>query len=170
MGEDPDFGPGGYLPERASRRARKIVLRAPMGVQWILGTVVAGVIIIGAGLLWLAQSDDPPGSPWVAVVEVDELGDDLLVHALDVLVVATGRPRAFVGWSALGLDWCADSGRIEGANGQVWSATGRALTAGTRSLEQHPTLVVDGILYVDPSVTAVGPDPRVTDPEPACPG
>jgi len=170
MGEEPDFGPGGHLPERASRRARKIVLRAPMGVQWILGAIVAGVIIVAAGVLWLATSDDPPGPPWVAVADVDELGDAMVVDALDVLVVATGRPRAFAGLTELGLAWCDVSGRIEGTGGQVWSATGRAQTSGTASLAQHPTLVVDGALYVDPSVTVEGPDPQVSDPAPACSG
>ncbi|MTV26636.1 hypothetical protein FTX61_14610 [Nitriliruptoraceae bacterium ZYF776] len=32
--QTPEFGPSGYLPERASKRARKIVLRAPLGLQW----------------------------------------------------------------------------------------------------------------------------------------
>lgn len=167
-GEQPDFGPGGYLPDRASKRARKIVLRAPMGIQWVVGAVVAGVIIVGAGLLWLAQSDDPPGDPWVAIGSLEEIDDATLMDQIDVLIVATGRPRAFLGAQELGLHWCAASAQIEGAGGQVWSPTGRARTAGSDSLQQHPTLVHDGTLYVDPTVTAPGPDPIVADTEPAC--
>lgn len=167
-GDQPDFGPGGYLPERASKRARKIVLRAPMGAQWIIGAVVAGVIIVGAGLLWLAQSDDPPGEPWVAIGSIDAIGDATTLDELDVLVVATGRARAFRGAERLGLEWCAVSQQVEGFGGKVWSPTGRARTADTDSLEQHPTLVHDGTLYVDPTVTAPGPDPVVTEAEPEC--
>jgi hypothetical protein len=169
MSEDqPEFGPGGYLPERASKRARKIVLRAPMGVQWIVGAVVAGAVIVGAGLLWLAQSDDPPGPPWVAVGPLKDLGDATAVDELDVLIVATGRPRAFRGVDVLGLRWCADPAQIEGFEGRVWSPTGRAQTAETDSLEQHPTRVHNGVLYVDPTVTAPGPEPVDANAEPAC--
>jgi hypothetical protein len=164
----PEFGPGGYLPERASKRARKIVLRAPMGVHWIIGAVVAGAVIVGAGLLWLAQSDDPPGQPWVAVGPLEQLGDATVHEALDVLIVATGRPRAFLGVEVLGLRWCEGPEQIEGFDGRVWTPTGRAQTVGTESLEQHPTRVHDGILYVDPTVTAPGPEPVDPDTEPAC--
>lgn len=159
--DEADFGPGGYLPDRASRRARKVILRARMGLQWVVATVVAGVVIVVAGVLWLAQSDDPPGPPWVAVGTITAIDEAAVVPALDTLVLTLGRPRAFVEPSGQDLLWCGEQRRIEARVGDdwlVWSSTGRPLT-GQEPLSQHPTRVHDGVLYLDPSVTIASPGP-----------
>ncbi|HUG87123.1 MAG TPA: hypothetical protein VMM13_21320, partial [Euzebya sp.] len=44
--QQPEFGPGGYLPARAAQRARKIVLREQMGLHWAVAAVVAGLLIL----------------------------------------------------------------------------------------------------------------------------
>lgn len=163
----PEFGPGGYLPERAAKRARKIVLRAPLGLQWIAGAAVFGVVVVVAGVLWL-RSSGPPGPPFVdagvlpaagpTVVAVDQPPVWLVVGAGPVLAV----PRTAEG----DLVWCDASRRVESSDGRVWSATGRGL--GTNSLRSHPVVVHDGTVYVDPTVTRDGPRPSAEAATPAC--
>jgi hypothetical protein len=164
---DPSFGPSGYLPERAAKRARKIVLRAPLGMQWIVASLVAGVIVVVAGVLFLQRSGEPPPAPWQPVGALDEVRPTQVVEVLDVLVVAAGgRVRAFAG--ADGVDYCPSSNRLESDDGRVWNLTGRGL-GGAASLAEHPTLVQDGIVYLDPSRTIAGPDPSDEPAEPGCP-
>lgn len=163
--ERPEFGPSGYLPERASKRARKIVLRAPLGMQWIVASIVAGLVVVAAGGLYLQRSGDPPPPPWTAVGTVDGLAASQPLDDLDaVLVAAGGRVRAFA--AADGVAYCEVSNRLEDGT-RVWTLTGRGL-GGAASLGEHPTLVHDGTVYVDPSRTTAGPAPSDEAAEPAC--
>jgi hypothetical protein len=163
--DDLEFGPSGYLPERASKRARKIVLRAPLGAQWIVAAVVAGVAVIVAGVWFLATAGDPPPEPWIAVGAVDELPAAEAATGIDVLVVAAGgRVRAFA--DATDVRYCEPTNRLEAPDGRVWSLTGRGF--GTGSLAEHPTLTQDGIAYVDPTRTSPGPDPEPDGVAPGC--
>lgn len=162
----PEFGPSGYLPARAAQRARKIVLRAPLGAQWIVGAVVAGLVVVIAGVWFLVTSSDPPPEPWVGVGEVAEVGDAAHDPELAALLVgAGGRIRAFA--EATDVSYCEASNRLEAPDGRIWSLTGRGL-GGTASLEEHPTLVQDGVLYVDPTRTHTGPSPSEEPAEPSC--
>ena len=165
-GPDPEFGPSGYLPERAAKRARKIVLRAPLGMQWIIGSLVAGAVVLVAGLLFLQSRDQAPPDPWVEVSAVDDLEVSAFDPDLDALIVAaTGRVRVFAGVDEVA--YCPASNRLEEINGDgIWSLTGRGL-AGTASLDEHPAQVSGGVLYVDP--TRTNPAPPATD-DPAEPG
>ena len=164
--ERPDFGPSGYLPQRAAKRARKIVLRAPLGLQWIVGSLVVGLVLVVAGVLWLT-ADDTPGEPWVEVGPVDTVGDQAIDEELGVLLVANGRYRAFAEADELGLIYCDSTRRLEAPDGRVWSLTGRGL-AGSSSLSEHPTRVHDGIVYVDPTRASSGPPPSDEPAEPGC--
>lgn len=168
--QTPEFGPGGYLPERAARRARKIILRAPLGLQWIIATVVAGVVVVVAGVLFLASTGGPPDEPWVAVGRLEALDPATVPDSLEVLMVtAAGRPRAFPDAGERGLTYCARTRRIESADGGVWTLTGRGL-GGADSLAQHPTLVHDGVVYVDPTERLEPPPPSDEPAEPVCTG
>jgi hypothetical protein len=163
---DPSFGPSGYLPERAARRARKIVLRAPLGMQWIVASVVAGLVVVVAGVLFLQRSAAPPPAPWQPVGTLEEVAPTRRVDTLGVLVVAAGgRVRAFAG--ADGVAYCPPSNRLESLDDRVWSLTGRGL-GGTPSLDEHPTLVQDGTVYVDLTRTTAGPDPSDDPAEAGC--
>ncbi|MFP4635525.1 MAG: hypothetical protein ACLFRD_06680 [Nitriliruptoraceae bacterium] len=163
---DPEFGPSGYLPDRAAQRARKIVLRSPLGIQWVIASLVAGLVVVVAGVWLLVASGGPPGEPWVQAIEVDALEDTAVDRDLDVLLVgAGGRVRAFA--DAPQIDYCPQSHRLEAADGRVWALTGRGLD-GTGSLDEHPTLVQDGVVYVDPTRTRPGPAPSDEPAEPAC--
>jgi hypothetical protein len=163
---DPSFGPSGYLPERAAKRARKIVLRAPLGVQWIVASVLAGVVVVVAGVLFLQRSGDPPPAPWQPVGTLEEVAPTQVVADLEALVVAAGgRVRAFA--DADEVRYCAESNRLEASDGRVWNLTGRGF-GGTDSLAEHPTHVQDGVVYVDPTRTVPGPPPSTDPAEPAC--
>lgn len=162
----PEFGPSGYLPPRAAQRARKIVLRAPLGLQWVVGSLVVGAAVVVAGVLWLG-GDDAPADPWIPVTEVDELEGTRPVDDPDVLLVANGRIRAIVGAEERGIAYCPESRRLEGPDGGVWTLTGRGLD-GTPSLEEHPVRLHEGVVYIDPTRTGDAPTPSDEPAEPAC--
>ena len=168
---DPEFGPPGYLPERAAKRARKIVLRAPLGLQWVVASLLAGVVVVAAGVLFLTRGAEAPGEPWVAVGSIDEVAGEVTGHPdLDlVLVGAVGRVRAFADEDGHleGLVYCADSRRLEAADGRVWSVTGRGFND-VPSLAEHPILIRSEVVYVDPTRTTPGPAPSTDSAEPAC--
>jgi hypothetical protein len=164
----PEFGPSGYLPDRAAQRARKIVLRAPLGLQWVVASLVAGVVVVAAGVL-LLTGDDAPGEPWIAVGPADRVGTVTIDEDLDVVLVGGGRIRAFADARELDLEYCEASRRLESPDGGVWSLTGRGL-GGAPSLEEHPTVVRDGVLYLDPSRTTSAPAPSPEPTEPECVG
>ena len=171
MDDDPapadelEFGPSGYLPERASKRARKIVLRAPLGAQWMVAALIAGVVVVIAGVVFLLQSSDVPSEPWVPAAEVAAIGRATPTEDSGALLVAgAGRVRAFV--AAGDLVYCEPTNRLESVDGGVWMLTGRGL-GGAASLEEHPTLIHDGVVYLDRTRVLPGPD---ASPEPATPG
>ena len=161
----PGFGPSGYLPDRAARRARKIVLRAPLGLQWVVASLVAGFVVLVAGFLLLGRGAEAPGEPWVVLGPVDALPASAYDPGTGLLVVhVAGRVRAFD--APPGVAYCAPSNRLEHPDGRVWALTGRGF-AGTPSLAPVPTLAVSGVAHVDPS--AVGTPAAPLD-DPALPG
>ena len=164
--EAPAFGPSGYLPDRAARRARKIVLRAPLGLQWVVASLVAGAVVLVAGLLLLGGRADTPGAPWEPLGAVEDLPESAYDAGSGLLVVhVAGRVRAFD--APEGITYCAPSNRLEHPDGRVWALTGRGL-AGTASLAPAPTLTVGGIAHLDPTTLGTPPE-SVEDPaEPAC--
>jgi hypothetical protein len=164
--DQPEFGPSGYLPERAAKRARKIVLRAPLGLQWVVASLVAGLVVVVAGVLFLQRGAEPPPAPWVAAGAIEELHPARFDPSLGVLLVTGGgRVRALV--AADEVAYCAASNRLEAADGRVWSLTGRGF-AGTASLEEHPTQLHDGQVYVDPTVSVPGPAPTADEVAAGC--
>jgi hypothetical protein len=165
-GSAPGFGPSGYLPDRAARRARKIVLRAPLGLQWVVASLVAGVVVLVAGVLLLGRGGGAPGEPWTPLGPVEGLAVSGSDPATGLLVVnVAGRVRAFE--APAGVRYCAASNRLEHPDGRVWALTGRGL-AGTRSLAPVPTLTVSGVAYVDATTVGAPLDPVEDPAEPAC--
>jgi hypothetical protein len=144
-----DFGPGGYLPERASKRARKIVLRSPMGIQWVIGALVVGVIVIVAGLL--ALRDGTPSAPYEPVATVTATGG-VVTTSDGLLLLLDGRPRVFAAPNGGEVVLCAASDLLEQPDGGAWRVTGRGLD-GVPSLAEHPSLIHDGKVYADLTTT-----------------
>lgn len=163
--ETPEFGPRGYLPSRAARRARKIVLRSPLGLQWLVATVLAGVVVLVAGVLFLTRATSPPGEPFVAAGRLAEMRPATVTREA-LVVTSGGRVRAFAVGDAAPR-WCPASRRLESAGGRVWSLTGRALDGGP-SLPAHPTVVHDGVVYLDPTTTVPPPEAEDRSTAPAC--
>jgi len=146
----PEFGPGGYLPDRAARRARKIILRAPLGLQWVVASLVAGAVLLVAGIVLLGRGGAPPPAPWVPLGPVSALEVSARDTGSELLVVTVGgRLRAFE--APDGVFYCTPTNRLEHPDGRVWALTGRGY-AGTPSLIPVPTLTVSGQAYLDPTV------------------
>ncbi len=162
----PGFGPRGYLPDRAARRARKIVLRAPLGLQWVVAALVAGLVVLIAGLLVLDRTGSPPGPPWESLGAVEDLPMTSRDPQTGILVVHVGgRVRAFE--APEGTAYCVPSNRLEHPDGRVWALTGRA-PAGFTSLPPVATLTVSGVAYLDPTAVGAPLDPLGTPAVPAC--
>jgi hypothetical protein len=164
----PDFGPSGYLPERAAQRARKIILRSPLGLQWVLGAVAVGLVVVVAAVFYLLRDPAPPTDDYTAVAPLTEVGDEQLLEGRDALIVtAPGRVRTFAVDPDDLPSYCEASRRLESPSGRVWAPTGRGLDGGP-SLAEHSTIVVEGVVYVDLGRTLPSPPPEETGAEPAC--
>lgn len=161
-GEDPGapaFGPAGYVPPRAAARARKIVLREQMGLQWTIAAVVAGVLILAITVPLVLSSSGPPGPPSVdagPLSQVDARGDGVVdVDGAPVLVVRGGGVLAAFLDAPQDARYCAASRRIEAPDGRVWSLQGRLLGGSGASLARVPATAYDGRLFVDPTAPEV---------------
>lgn len=162
----PSFGPSGYLPDRAARRARKIVLRAPLGLQWVIASLVAGLVVLVAGVLLLGRGNTPPGPPWTPLGPIAMLAPSSVDGPSGLLVVNVGgRVRAFR--APEDVLYCTPSNRLEHPDGRVWALTGRG-TGGRPSLAPVPTLTVAGLAYVDPTVVGEPLEPLAEVSEPGC--
>lgn len=169
----PEYGPAGYLPQRAAKRARKIVLRERMSLGWPLAAFAAAAVIAIAGVIFLATWSSPPKPPWEASrpLSAVPLAAVLPVDGLDhgaLIVRAGGDLRAFAA-PADPVSYCPLSDHLESATGTVWGLDGRLLSdhRGERSLRRILVRVFDGTVYVNPTEgNALPPDPgRAT---PAC--
>ncbi len=167
-----EFGPGGYLPPRAAKRARKIVLREQMGLHWPIAAVIAGVVILAITIPFVISSQGPPDAPFVEAGPLDAIdpaGDGLvLVDDRPVLVVrAGGVLRAFADVPD-GARYCDVSRRIEAPGPRVWTAEGRLIAGEGESLQPAAIQAYEAVLYVD---VAGGPDPLpplIGDQQPGC--
>ena len=152
----PEFGPGGYLPPKAAKRARKIVLREQMGFGWPLAAVGASLLVLIAGGAFLYLSTRPPSEPFLPVGPVSEVpagglgyGATVEPPAAQALLVRAGGPlRAFWADTAIDAVWCAESGRIETAQA-AWTPDGRLVHGEGESLQPLRSVVHDGVVYVD---------------------
>lgn len=176
------FGPGGYLPERAAKRARKIVLREQMGMQWPIAAVAAAVVVLLAGTLYLVYGQQPPDAPFTPVIdiaEVDPRGAEILAAgeqrghepaATDLAVVRAGAGVRVYRLTTDAVVWCEASGRLETPGGAVWNSNGRLVGGPGASLEPVPAQVFDGVLYVHADAPSVGLPPDRLGERPSCAG
>ncbi|MGI8573886.1 MAG: hypothetical protein ACR2MA_00785 [Egibacteraceae bacterium] len=161
--EGPEYGPRGYLPDRAARRARKIVLREPMGLHWPVAAALAGLVVVAVGVVWLLLGTGAPGVPFVEAGElarVDPRGSalvDLAGAERRVLVVRGGGGVAVFEQPAVTAVWCPASGRLEATGGRIWDLEGRLLAGRGVSLQPLRGQVHDSTLYVHSRPTLPGP-------------
>ena len=163
----PEFGPGGYLPPKASKRARKIVLREQMGFGWPLAAVAAALLVAIAGGTYLYVSNQTPGPPFEAFGSVDQIEQGGAGTVRGILVVrAGGAVRAFTD-EPDGIGWCEASQRLETSDA-VWTVDGRLVGGQGASLQPLRSVVFDGVLYVDTSTSLPVPAPGPGGSAPVC--
>lgn len=142
------------------------MLRAPLGVQWIVASLVAGLVVLVAGGLLLRGGSAPPGPPWESLGAVEDLAATQVDAASGLLIVTvSGRVRAFD--APDDVTYCVASNRLEHPDGRVWALTGRG-TGGTASLVPVPTLVVAGTAYLDPTGRGIPSEPLAERTGPGC--
>jgi len=171
----PEFGPRGYLPPKAAKRARKIVLREQMGMGWPLAAAAAAVLVALAGVAYFLFVMRAPGPPYVdlgAVEQVPATGSAELTSApagaTALVVRSAGAVRAFAAQPP-GVAWCAQSRRLETADA-AWAADGRLVHGDGQSLQPRRVVVHDGRVYVDVRTQLPRPAPAPGGPPPACEG
>ena len=156
-----EFGPGGYLPQKAAKRARKIVLREQMGWGWPLAAVAAAVLVAVAGGAYLWFASQPPREPYLPLGSITDVAPDGAAtlsppaaatsgEVVPVLVVRGGG--GVRGFRIDGRDarWCDASGRIEGP-AAAWLPDGRQVFGPDDPLRAVRTQVFDGTVYADPT-------------------
>jgi hypothetical protein len=167
---EPEYGPSGYLPPRAAKRARKIMLREQMGLGWPLAALAAAAVIAVAGAVFLSMWSSPPPAPWMPAGPLSAVdpGEAVALDAAGgVLVVrAGGRLGAFTA-PVSEVTYCAKSGHLESPDGLVWSLDGRLLGGSGDSLRRLPVQAFEGVVYVDPT-RGDRPPPRPGLARPAC--
>jgi hypothetical protein len=161
----PARDPGGrvaYLPPRAAR-ARKLILRSQLGRGWIVASALFGLVILAAGVLFLA-GDGRPGPPWVRVAPLSALPAGAVTQVQltpggQVVVVDRRQddPRAFLAPSGpCPVQAASGGGFTRPCTGQRWEASGAPAPGpdGTGEapppLRRLPVSFAAGDLYVDP--------------------
>jgi hypothetical protein len=171
--ERPDFGPSGYLPPRAAKRARKIMLREPLGLQWAVAAVIAGLLVLVAGGALVLRMSGPPGAPFVTAGQlstIDPRGAKVVPTSTgtEVLVVRAGGGVTVFASPERSVSWCAASRRLESPDGAVWEPDGRLVGGRGQSLARLPAEVHDGVIYVDPTAEGQRRSPQPRSATPAC--
>jgi hypothetical protein len=170
---DPETGERyGYLPRRAA--SRKLIIRAQLGLPWVLAALGAAALLAVAGGVFLLSRPDRPPKPYA---------DEGALATYPEQAVAPLRDRS--GWLdrrtglaavAGPVAFCPADGGWVGADGQRYDAQGRTDT-GT-GLTLWAVRAASGHVYVDKTRSttvhdAAEPLPpcvapwRVTDPPPA---
>jgi hypothetical protein len=159
----PGRDPGGrvaYLPPRAAK-ARKLILRSQLGRGWIVASALFGLVILVAGVLFLA-GDGHPGPPWVRVAPLSSLPDGAVTEAAgpagQVVVVdrRDGELRAFLAPPGPCPVRAAGSGFARPCAGHRWDRAGAPASDLRDGQEAPPPLrpvpasFAGGALYVNP--------------------
>ncbi len=153
-----------YLPPRAVK-ARKLILRSQLGVPWIVVAALFGLLILGAGTLFLVRSGHP-GAPWTRVAALDALPAGAVTQvpapatAPDGTVVVVDRRAGALRTFLVPAGPCPVTGSASGGFArpclqQTWSAAGiptPSQGAGAPSpqrLTPVPFQLAQGQLYVN---------------------
>ena len=167
----PEYGPSGYLPPKAAKRARKIILREQMGWQWPLAAGVAALLVVVAGVFFLLGLNRAPAEPFVAVGSITQVppGDAAVLTAdgrSAVVVRAGGGLRAFEAQHDTTV-WCPVSQRLESPD-STWQLDGTRTHGIGESLRPLAAQVFDGTVYVDFTSPSTPPAPAPGGGPPQC--
>src|SRR5690625_4651989 len=165
----PDYGPAGYLPPRAARRARKIILRARMGLGWPAPAIGAAVLVAVTGVAFFILRAGPPDAPFQEVTAIEAVDPRGAAVAGDLLVVRAGGGVQVFTAPDVPVEYCAASGALEAEDGTVWNLSGRRISSTQGgSLAPVASQVHDGVLYADPTTTGSPPPGEDRGAVPAC--
>lgn len=155
---DPETGERyGYLPRRAA--SRKLIIRANLGLGWLLGAAAAALVIAVVAVAYVASRPDTPGGRYVDAGPLSAYPEGAVapLQGVDGWLDRRDGLRAVVGASA----YCpADGGWVLPDGGR----TDRS----ARGLSLLPVRAAGGRVYVDP--TAPRLVPGVPPSLPSCPG
>ena len=170
---DPETGERyGYLPRKAA--SRKLVIRAQLGLPWVLAALAAAGLVLVAGLAFLLSRPDEPGGAYASQGELRSYPEQAVAPLRDrggwldrrTGLAAVAGPVAF----------CPADGGWVGPNGERYDADGRS-DSGT-GLTLWAVRAAGGKVYVDRTRStrvqgqaeplAPCPDPwEVSEPAPA---
>jgi len=169
---DPDTGERyGYLPRKAARR--KLVIRAQLGLPWVLAALGAAAVLAIAGLAFVLSRPTRLGAPYADEGRLSDYAE----QDVRPLPGRDGWLDRRAGLAAIAGDvaFCpADGGWVDG-DGRRYDAQGRADDG--RGLRLWRVRAVSGRVYVDRTATTTvtgqaeplppceSPWP-ITDPEP----
>ena len=145
---DPETGERyGYLPRKAANR--KLVIRAQLGLGWVLGALGAAVVLGVAAVVFLLSRPDRPPAPYVdegALATYPE-------QAVKPLPAGDGWIDRRTGLAAVAgpLSFCPADGGWVGPNGRRYDAEGRA-ESGT-GITLWAVRAASGRVYVDRTAT-----------------
>lgn len=143
---DPETGERyGYLPRKAA--SRKLVIRAQLGLPWVLAALGAAALVLLAGALFFLSRPDRPGRPYVDQGRLDTYPEKAVTPLRD----RSGWLDRRSGLAAVagGVAFCDDDGGWVGRDGKRYDADGRADDG--RGLVLWAVRAAAGHVYVDPT-------------------
>ncbi len=135
-------------------------------VVWLVAGAALGASLTGLAFLLFSRSDGSPGPGWVRVGTLDQVRTMKVVYVagLHAYVVANPpqSPIALLARSPqMGepVKYCPSSGWFEDpAHGSKFDRLGRyELGPAPRGLDRMASLVLEGIVWVDPAEITLGP-------------
>lgn len=169
---DPETGERyGYLPRKAA--SRKLVIRAQLGMAWVVGALAAAAILGVAAVVFLLSRPNVPKAPYTEEGRLTDYPE----QAVQPLPNADGWLDRRTGLAVVAgaLSFCPEDGGWVGPDGRRYDAEGRSDT-GT-GLTLWAVKAASGRVYVDRTTTTTvtgAAEPlapcerpwRVSDPEP----
>lgn len=158
---DPETGERyGYLPRKAANR--KLVIRAQLGLPWVVGALVAAGILLVAGAAFFLSRPDEPGGAYVSQGALKAYPEQAVSPLQDgsgwldrrTALAAVAGPVAF----------CPADGGWVGPGGERYDADGRS--EGGTGLTLWAVRAAGGKVYVDKTRTTRVPGQA--EPLPPC--
>ncbi|HVF18773.1 MAG TPA: hypothetical protein VNA14_00835 [Mycobacteriales bacterium] len=136
----------GYLPRRAARR--KLLIRAQLGLPWMVAALGFAAMILVAGTAYLLLRPSRPPSPFVDQGPISRYADGTVTALPD----GSGWVDRRAGLTAVGeaVSYCPADGGWVGDGGTRFDSDG-ARAGGGPGLLRVPVRAAGGRVYVDPT-------------------